>query len=134
MEQVEVMMLNDKSTLHINFAHIAEVDTLYFTSHLVRFDSTYPIPRSGFGSSTLFYLLFVSLCRCASLVCSLLFHAQVDPDLAEVIEAEFLRFEPYLRHALQEIVIESNPGYITDINKGQRYFELRFNVLSKSYL
>lgn len=27
MEQIEVMMLNDKSTLYINFAHIAEVST-----------------------------------------------------------------------------------------------------------
>lgn len=45
---------------------------------------------------------------------------QADPELAEAIEADFYRFEPYLRHALQELVAEGNQGYVIDLDKGQR--------------
>jgi len=42
---------------------------------------------------------------------------------------EFYRFEPYLRHALQEIVAETDPGYINNIDKGQRYVVVLLYVL-----
>lgn len=44
----------------------------------------------------------------------------VDAELAEAIQMEFYRFDPYLRHALQDIVHSINPEYIFDIDRGQR--------------
>jgi DNA replication licensing factor MCM6 len=43
-----------------------------------------------------------------------------DRELAEAIGLEFYRFEPYLRHAVHNIVAEENPQYIYDLDKGQR--------------
>ena len=46
---------------------------------------------------------------------------QADSELAEAIELEFYRFEPYLRHALQDIVAADNQHYVIDLDKGQRW-------------
>lgn len=45
---------------------------------------------------------------------------QADHELSEAIEMEYYRFEPYLRHAVQDIVALDNPTYIIDVDKGQR--------------
>ena len=41
-------------------------------------------------------------------------------ELAEAIEVEYYRFEPYLRHAVQEIVSIDAQNYVFDLDKGQR--------------
>lgn len=45
---------------------------------------------------------------------------QVDVELAEALELEFYRFEPFLRHALQEIVYAMDPEYVLSPHTGQR--------------
>ena len=39
--------------------------------------------------------------------------------MAEAIEIEFYRFEPYVRAALQECVVEGNENYIMNVDSGQ---------------
>lgn len=43
-----------------------------------------------------------------------------DIELAEAIELEFYRFDPYLRHAVHNIVVAENQQYVYDVDKGQR--------------
>lgn len=45
---------------------------------------------------------------------------EADPELAEAIEFDYYRFEPYLRNAVHNLVIQDNPQYVYDIDKGQR--------------
>ncbi len=45
---------------------------------------------------------------------------QADIELAEAIELEYYRFEPYLRHAVHTIVAIDNQQYIYDLDRGQR--------------
>lgn len=45
---------------------------------------------------------------------------QSDNDLAEAIELEYYRFDPYLRLALQELISINNHHYVFDVDKGQR--------------
>lgn len=41
-----------------------------------------------------------------------------DFDLAEAIEMEYYRFEPFLRKAIQEIISIDNQHYVYDVDKG----------------
>jgi len=56
--------------------------------------------------------------------------AQVDHELAEAIELEFYRFEPYLRNAVRAIVAKDNEHYVYDVDKGQRHFFVAFYNLT----
>jgi DNA replication licensing factor MCM6 len=47
-------------------------------------------------------------------------------ELAEAIELEFYRFEPYVRHAVQDLVMTENQGYVFDLDKGQRELFVSF--------
>jgi len=51
---------------------------------------------------------------------------EVDHELAEAIELEFYRFEPYLRSAVRAIVAKDNEHYVYDVDKGQRHFFVAF--------
>ena len=42
----------------------------------------------------------------------------IDYDLAEAIELEYYRFEPFLRKAIQEIISVDNQHYVYDVDKG----------------
>jgi DNA replication licensing factor MCM6 len=42
-----------------------------------------------------------------------------DLELAEAIEVEYYRFEPYLRSAVQECIGKDNPHYVMDVDRGQ---------------
>jgi DNA replication licensing factor MCM6 len=53
-----------------------------------------------------------------------------DPELAEAIESDYYRFEPYLRHSVHSLVAQTNPEYIIDVDKGQREFFVAFYNLS----
>lgn len=46
--------------------------------------------------------------------------------MAEAIELEYYRFEPFLRAALQQIVSIDNQHYVFDIDKGQRHLFVAF--------
>ena len=50
-------------------------------------------------------------------------------ELAEAIEQDYYRFEPYLRHAIHNIVAQDNPQYIYDVDKGQRYYIFTYKEL-----
>lgn len=50
----------------------------------------------------------------------------MDSELAEAIELEYYRFDPFLRAAVHDIVSINNKQYIYDIDRGRRYFELHF--------
>ena len=45
---------------------------------------------------------------------------EADMELAEAIELEYARFDPYLRHAVHNIVAQDNQQYVYDVDKGQR--------------
>jgi len=51
---------------------------------------------------------------------------EFDSELAEALELEFYRFDPHLRHALQQLVHVVDPSYVCDLDKGQREFFLSF--------
>ena len=53
-----------------------------------------------------------------------------DWELADAIELEYYRFEPYLRHSLQDVLSEMNQSYVYDIDKGQREFFISFYNLA----
>jgi len=44
----------------------------------------------------------------------------MDRELAEAIELEFYRFDPYLRYAVHNIVYSISQQYVYDVDKGQR--------------
>ena len=46
--------------------------------------------------------------------------------MAEAIELEYYRFEPFLRAAVQHIVGIENQNYVYDVDKGQREFFVSF--------
>ena len=93
MAQISAMISNNKSTLFVNFRHVINVSALsYVLTSLLRFIS--PLPD---------------------------YRTQADHELAEAIELEYYRFEPYLRHALQDVIAVENQHYIFDVDKGQRY-------------
>ena len=50
------------------------------------------------------------------------FYVKTDFELAEAIELDYYRFEPYLRHALHELIAVDNQNYIYDIDRGQRLY------------
>lgn len=52
--------------------------------------------------------------------------SQVDHELAEAIQLEYYRFEPFLRAAVHQIVEIDNPNYVYDLDKGQREFFVSF--------
>lgn len=56
---------------------------------------------------------------------------QCDHELAEAIELEYYRFEPYLRAAVQDIISADNQHYVYDVDKGQREFFVSFYGLSR---
>ncbi|RYG63245.1 hypothetical protein EON64_16310 [archaeon] len=45
---------------------------------------------------------------------------QADDELADAIEAEYYRFEPYLAHAVQRVVGAGHADYLFDNDKTQR--------------
>lgn len=45
---------------------------------------------------------------------------EMDQELAEAIELEYYRFEPFLRQAVQDIVAMENKDYFFDVDRGQR--------------
>ena len=47
----------------------------------------------------------------------------IDHELAEAIELEYYRFEPFLRQAVQDIVAAENKDYFFDVDRGQRFVE-----------
>lgn len=49
-----------------------------------------------------------------------MYYIKADAELAEALELEFYRFEPFLRHALQQLITAEHPAYVTDLDKGQR--------------
>jgi DNA replication licensing factor MCM6 len=49
-----------------------------------------------------------------------------DNELAEAIELEYYRFEPFLRAAIQDIVTLTSQHYVYDVDKGQREFFVAF--------
>ena len=51
----------------------------------------------------------------------------IDHELAEAIELEYYRFEPFLRQAVQDIVAAENKDYFFEVDRGQRFVE--YNVL-----
>ena len=52
---------------------------------------------------------------------------ETDFELAEAIEAHYYRFEPYLRMAVQEVLLEENyNSYVFDVERGQKEFFVAF--------
>eukprot|EP01035_Chromulina_nebulosa_P018222 gene18222-23890_t len=51
---------------------------------------------------------------------------QFDNELAEAIELEYYRFDPFLRSAVRDIVKIENENYINDLERGQREFFIAF--------
>jgi DNA replication licensing factor MCM6 len=47
---------------------------------------------------------------------------QYDAELAEAVQLEYYRFEPYLRKAIQEYVVAEHKEYVSDADKGVREF------------
>jgi hypothetical protein len=43
-----------------------------------------------------------------------------DVELADALLQEYYRFEPYLRHAVHNIVAIDNQHYVYDVDRGQR--------------
>ena len=54
-----------------------------------------------------------------------------DHELAEAIEIEYYRFEPYLRNAVQECIAKDNQHYVMDVDRGQREFFVSFYNMSR---
>ena len=54
-----------------------------------------------------------------------------DHELAEAIEIEYYRFEPYLRNAIQECIAKDNQHYVMDVDRGQREFFVSFYNMSR---
>eukprot|EP01035_Chromulina_nebulosa_P005498 gene5498-7467_t len=48
---------------------------------------------------------------------------EMDQELAEAIELEYYRFEPFLRQAVQDIVAMENKDYFFDVDRGQRLID-----------
>ena len=53
-----------------------------------------------------------------------------DHELAEAIEIEYYRFEPYLRSAVHECIAKDNQHYVMDVDRGQREFFVSFYNMS----
>ena len=51
--------------------------------------------------------------------------------MAEAIELEYYRFEPYLRQAIHEIIAADNHHYVYDVDKGQREFFVSFYNMNR---
>lgn len=53
----------------------------------------------------------------------------IDHELAEAIELEYYRFEPFLRQAVQDIVAAENKDYFFDVDRGQRFVEYNYTII-----
>lgn len=51
---------------------------------------------------------------------------ETDQELAEAIEIEYYRFEPFLRQSVQDLVAANNRDYVFDVDRGQRHFFVSF--------
>lgn len=54
---------------------------------------------------------------------------QYDPELADALLLEYYRFEPYLRHAVHNIVAADNQHYVYDVDRGQRLVVICFRTI-----
>ncbi len=53
----------------------------------------------------------------------------IDYDLAEAIELEYYRFEPFLRKAIQEIISVDNQHYVYDVDKGSHQYSPQLSLI-----
>ena len=56
---------------------------------------------------------------------------EADHELAEAIEIEYYRFEPYLRAAVQDCIAKDNQHYVMDVDRGQREFFVSFYNMTR---